>query len=54
MRRRDLGELFALGALWGASFLFMRAGAAEFGPAPLVFIRVAGACLLSLPRRAGA
>jgi drug/metabolite transporter (DMT)-like permease len=47
--RGDLGELLALGALWGASFLFMRLGAADFGPLPLVFVRVAGASLLLLP-----
>ncbi len=40
MRRRDAAELVALGALWGASFLFMRIGAPEFGPLPLVFLRV--------------
>ncbi len=49
MSQRSLFDLFLLGALWGASFLFMRMGAAEFGPAPLVFIRVAGASLLLLP-----
>jgi drug/metabolite transporter (DMT)-like permease len=49
MSRRSLFDLLLLGALWGASFLFMRMGAAEFGPAPLVFIRVAGASLLLLP-----
>ncbi len=49
MTRRDLTELFALGALWGAAFMFMRVGVVAFGPAPLVFVRVAGACLLLLP-----
>ena len=49
MTRRDLSDLFMLGALWGASFLFMRLGAAEFGPVALVFVRVAGAVLLLLP-----
>lgn len=49
MTRRDLADLFMLGALWGASFLFMRLGAAEFGPVALVFVRVAGAVLLLLP-----
>jgi drug/metabolite transporter (DMT)-like permease len=49
MTRRDLIDLLALGALWGASFLFMRMGAFEFGPAALVFLRVAGASLLLLP-----
>jgi len=49
MRRRDLADLLALAALWGASFLFMRVGAAEFGPLALAFVRVAGASLLLLP-----
>lgn len=58
MKASDLKDLVLLGALWGASFLFMRMSAADFGPAPLVFVRVAGACLFLLPlllwRRQGA
>ena len=42
-------ELVLLGALWGASFLFMRIGVVGFGPVALVFVRVAGASLLLLP-----
>ena len=49
MRPRDAAELLLLAALWGASFLFMRIGAPEFGPAALVFVRVAGASTLLLP-----
>ncbi|MGY4829710.1 DMT family transporter [Sphaerotilaceae bacterium SBD11-9] len=49
MKRSDLLELVALAALWGASFLFMRLGAAEFGPVALSFVRVAGAAALLLP-----
>jgi drug/metabolite transporter (DMT)-like permease len=49
MRPRDHGELLALGALWGASFVFMRQGAAEFGPFALVFLRVGVAAALLLP-----
>jgi drug/metabolite transporter (DMT)-like permease len=49
MRARDAAELILLGALWGASFLFMRIGVPEFGPLALVFVRVAGASLLLLP-----
>jgi drug/metabolite transporter (DMT)-like permease len=45
----DLSRLVLLGALWGASFLFMRMGAGEFGPLALVFVRVAGAALLLMP-----
>jgi len=33
-------ELCILAAIWGASFLFMRVGAAELGPVPLVALRV--------------
>jgi drug/metabolite transporter (DMT)-like permease len=47
--RRDLADLLMLAALWGASFLFMRLGASEFGPVALVFLRVAGASALLLP-----
>ena len=49
MKPADLAELFTLAALWGGSFLFMRLGAAEFGPVALAFVRVAGAALLLLP-----
>ena len=49
MKAADLGELFALAALWGASFLFMRMGAAEFGPVALAAVRVIGAALCLLP-----
>ena len=49
MKSSDLSELFALAALWGASFLFMRMGAAEFGPVALAAVRVAGATLFLLP-----
>jgi drug/metabolite transporter (DMT)-like permease len=47
--RRDSAELLLLGALWGASFLFMRLGAADFGPLALVFVRVAGAAAVLMP-----
>ena len=49
MSGADLSRLVLLGALWGASFLFMRMGAGEFGPLALVFVRVAGAALLLMP-----
>ena len=49
MRTSDLGELLLLAALWGASFLFMRMGAAEFGPIALVAVRVGGAALFLMP-----
>jgi drug/metabolite transporter (DMT)-like permease len=49
MKPFDFGELLLLAALWGASFLFMRLGAAEFGPVALSALRVAGATLFLLP-----
>jgi drug/metabolite transporter (DMT)-like permease len=49
MRRRDLGELLLLAAIWGASFLFMRLGAAQFGAVSLSWLRVALASLVLLP-----
>ncbi len=49
MKARDLIELLSLAALWGASFLFMRIGAGEFGPVALAGLRVLGAALFLLP-----
>jgi drug/metabolite transporter (DMT)-like permease len=49
VKSSDLGELIALAALWGGSFLFMRMGAAEFGPVALAAVRVVGATLFLLP-----
>lgn len=49
MKNRDLGELFILAALWGASFLFMRLGAGDFGPLALAEMRVAVATATLLP-----
>ena len=42
-------ELILLGAIWGASFLFMRIGAADFGPFPLVEVRLTMGALVLLP-----
>lgn len=44
-----IGEFIALAALWGASFLFMRLGAAEFGPLPTAGLRVALATVFLWP-----
>ncbi len=49
MKRSDLAQLVLLAALWGASFLLMRVGAADFGPVALSFVRVAVAGLVLLP-----
>jgi drug/metabolite transporter (DMT)-like permease len=42
-------ELTILGAIWGASFLFMRVSAREFGALQLVEIRLALGALILLP-----
>jgi len=44
-----IGEFILLAALWGASFLFMRLGAAEFGPLPMVGLRVGLATMFLWP-----
>src|SRR5262245_57279859 len=40
MKTRDVVDLLVLGAIWGASFLFMRVAAPEFGAVPLIAARV--------------
>lgn len=49
MKKSDLAALLLLGALWGASFLFMRMGADQFGGMALAGLRALGAALCSLP-----
>ena len=49
MKLSDMIDLVALGAVWGASFLFMRIAAPEFGPLVLVEVRVVIAALFLLP-----
>lgn len=46
---RTLVELCLLGAIWGASFLFMRVAANDFGAVPLVEVRLALGSLVLLP-----
>ncbi|MFT3734378.1 MAG: DMT family transporter [Rhodocyclaceae bacterium] len=41
MSRRNALQLLLLAAIWGASFLFLRIGVPVFGPAKLIFLRVA-------------
>lgn len=48
MRTSDAVDLIVLAALWGASFLFMRVAAPEFGPLALIEVRVAVAALFLL------
>jgi drug/metabolite transporter (DMT)-like permease len=42
-------QLVTLAAIWGASFLFMRMGAPDFGVIPLIALRVGIAAFLLLP-----
>lgn len=49
MKPRYLLELILLAALWGASFLFMRMGAPEFGPVALIALRTGIAALFLFP-----
>jgi len=49
MKAFDIGELVLLAALWGASFLFMRVGAPEFGPIALAAVRVGLASVMLIP-----
>lgn len=49
MRGRDISDLCILAALFGGSFLFLRLGIADFGPAPMVLVRVGVAALALLP-----
>ncbi len=49
MSGRELTAMLSLAALWGASFLFMRLGAADFGALPLAALRVAVAAAVLLP-----
>ena len=49
MKAKDIVDLVLLAAVWGASFLFMRMGAPEFGPVALVQLRMLIAALFLLP-----
>lgn len=49
MKPIDVIELVALGSLWGSSFLFMRIASPEFGPLPLIAVRVTTAALFLAP-----
>lgn len=49
MNARSLVDLTLLAALWGASFLFMRIAADDFGPVVLIALRVLIAALFLMP-----
>ena len=56
MKSRDIADLLMLGAIWGASFLFMRIAVPEFGAIPLIAARVGIAAIflvMVLARRRG-
>ncbi len=46
MKLSDAIELMVLGAMWGSSFLFMKVATPEFGPVPLIGIRIGLAALV--------
>lgn len=48
MSPTQLAALIALGAIWGASYIFIRVAVEPFGPAPLMFIRVALSAMILL------
>jgi drug/metabolite transporter (DMT)-like permease len=49
MKRRDVGSLVSVAAIWGASYLFIRVGSPEFGVAAMAGVRAVAATLLMLP-----
>jgi len=49
MKAKDIIDLVLLAAVWGASFLFMRIGAPDFGPIALVQLRMLIAALFLMP-----
>jgi drug/metabolite transporter (DMT)-like permease len=49
MNLRHQFEFVLLGAVWGASFLFMRVSVPEFGPLPLMLVRCAIGAAVLLP-----
>lgn len=49
MSPADVLQIVAMAAAWGGSFLFLRMAAPEFGPVPLIAIRVTITALFLLP-----
>jgi drug/metabolite transporter (DMT)-like permease len=45
----DILQILAMAAVWGGSFLFLRMATPDFGPVPLIAIRVAVSALCLLP-----
>lgn len=49
MSLADVLQILAMAAVWGGSFLFLRIATPDFGPVPLIAIRVAVSALFLLP-----
>jgi len=49
MRWRDFLELCGLALLWGSAYLFIRAAVPEFGPVPLMALRLGLSAMVLLP-----
>jgi drug/metabolite transporter (DMT)-like permease len=49
MDRRSWSLLLALGAIWGASYLFIKIGLRDLSPSMVAFVRIALAALVLLP-----
>lgn len=49
MTPADSLRLLLLSSLWGMSFIFMRVAVPEFGPVPLILVRMGLAALLLIP-----
>lgn len=49
MRPIDIAGLLTLALLWGCAYLFMRSAVPEFGPVPMVSLRMLIAALVLLP-----
>lgn len=49
MSPSDILQIIAMAAVWGGSFLFLRMATPDFGPVPLIAIRVTVSALFLLP-----
>ena len=50
MHPRHVAQLLLLSFIWGSAYLFMRASVPAFGPAPMIFLRMAlGSVFVLLP-----
>src|SRR4051794_28981132 len=49
MERRSWALLLVLGAIWGASYLFIKIGLRDLSPSMVAFVRIALAAMVLLP-----